>query len=340
MCGLRLASRASFAEIAVSVRNGTPSQIAVQSIRTLEARSPFVALDGPDSADRVLSDSFSEDRPDLVIHHLADASDRMHRAVGSQLIYNRQSKQSLFLGTLTSEKWLTVLRLRLDDRRHIAGYEVDSTGTTELEKENSLRESPPEDQIALSLPVEPGESLSAERLMASLSSDYHAQLETFGETIRRLHWARVSAPTPIGWWSWTAYYFRLTEGPALTNAEFLAARLLDLGYKFFHIDEGYQFARGDYTTVVAGKFPHSVESLERQVAALGLTPGIWTAPFEVAERSSVFLNHSDWLVHNAKGEPIHAGWVLEPPDANSIRFMCSIRPILARSNICAIPIQL
>jgi alpha-galactosidase len=315
VCSIRLASEEPFAEIAVTVRNRTPSQITVQSIRPLEAQSPFVALDGPDSADRVLSDSFSEDRPDMVIHDLLDASEGMQRAVGSQLIYNRQSKQSLFLGTLTSEKWLTVLRLRLDDKQHIAGYEVDSTGTTEVEKENSLREAPAEDQIELSLPVEPGESLPSERLMASLSSDYHAQLETYGETIRRLHSARVNAPAPMGWWSWTAYYFGLTEGPALTNAEFLSSHLLDLGYKFFHIDEGYQFARGDYTTTVAGKFPHGLQSLERQVAALGLIPGIWTAPFEVAERSSVFLNHKDWLVHNAKGEPIHAGWVLEPPDA-------------------------
>jgi alpha-galactosidase len=315
ICSIRLPAQAEFAEIGVSVRNSTPAQITVQSIRALEALSPFVALDGPAAADRVLSDSFSEDRPDMVIHDLADPTSGMHRAVGSQLIYNRQSRQSLFLGTLSSEKWLTVLRLRVDEKKNITGYEVDSTGTTELEKENSLRESAPEDQVELSLPVEPGQSLASEPLMASLSSDYHAQLETYGEAIRRLHAARVSAPTPVGWWSWTAYYFGLTEGVALTNAEFLSSCLLDLGYKFFHIDEGYQYARGDYTSIVAGKYPHGFQSLERRVQGLGLTPGIWTAPFEVAERSSVYVNHKDWLVHNAKGEPIHAGWVLEPPDS-------------------------
>ena len=41
----------------------------------------------------------------------------------------------------------------------------------------------------------------------------------------------------------------------------------------------------------------------------GLVPGIWTAPFEVSERSWVYQNHPDWLVHNAKDEPIHIGWV-------------------------------
>ena len=86
--------------------------------------------------------------------------------------------------------------------------------------------------------------------------------------IRQLHHAESRcAPTPMGWWSWTAYYFGLTEGPALTNAEFLAAHLKDSGYNFFHIDEGYQYARGDYTTPLAYKYPHGMRNLERKCRA-------------------------------------------------------------------------
>ena len=323
ICSIRLSSASQFAEIEVTVRNSTSSELTVESIRPLDGRSPFFSLDGPASGDRVLSDSFSEDRPDMALHDFADvpndtagtAKAAMHRAVGSQLIYNRESRQSLFVGALTSEKFLTVIRLHVAGKDSIAGYEVDSTGTTELAKENSLRQSPAEDQIELSLPLAPGQSLASEPIVAGFSSDYHSQLEAYGETIRRLHAPRITAPTPIGWWSWTAYYFGLTEGPALTNAEFLSQRLKDFGYTFFHIDEGYQFARGDYTTVTASKFPHGMKSLEQKVQQLGLTPGIWTAPFEIADRSYVYLNHKDWLVHNAKGEPIHAGWVLTRDDA-------------------------
>jgi len=235
--------------------------------------------------------------------------------VGSQLIYNRKSHQSLFLGALTSEHWLTVMHLHVDQKQGgFTGYEVDSTGTTELAKQNSLKNSPKEDQIELSLPVESGKTLASEHVAASFSSDYHDQLECYGNVIRTLHRARVTAPTPIGWWSWTAYYFGITEGTALTNAEFLAQRLKDFGYNFFHIDEGYQFARGDYTSPVDYKFPHGMKKLEYQIRGLGLTPGIWTAPFEIAERSSVFTDHKDWLVHNAQGQPIHAGLVTESPD--------------------------
>jgi alpha-galactosidase len=312
ICVVRLYSNPSFTEVVVHLQNNAGKQITVQGIRVLEATGePLVQLNGPAAEDRVLSDSFSEDRPAMAIHDLLSVDDGLHRGVGSQLIYNRQSKQSLFVGALTSDKWLTVLRLRVDPQsRNIGGYEVDSTGTTELAKQNSLRESPPQDQMELSLPVAPGDSLSSEPVMVVLGADYHKQLELYGSLIRKLHHLWVSAPTPIGWWSWTAFYFGLNEGTALTNAEFLAQELKPIGYVFFHIDEGYQYARGEYTTPDAAKFPHGVGALENHVRSLGLTPGIWTAPFEVSERSWVYQNHPDWLLHNAEGQPIHAGFVI------------------------------
>ena len=65
ICRIRLHSRPAFAEIEVQVRNSTAAPTTVQSIRVLEAVDPFVNLDGPPSSDRVLSDSFSEDRPNM-----------------------------------------------------------------------------------------------------------------------------------------------------------------------------------------------------------------------------------------------------------------------------------
>jgi hypothetical protein len=317
LCFVRLHEKPSYAEIEVRVRNGTGKPIAVEGIRVVNAKAPSqIHLDGPESADRVLSDSFSEDRPEMKIHDLADATDGMHRAVGSQLIYNRQSGRNLFLATLTSERWLTVLRLAVDPKQsQISRYEVDSTGTTELTKENSLKQSGADDQVELSLPVEPGASLSSERLLVSLGTDYHAQLEAYGDLVRRLHHPRVSAPTPIGWWSWTAYYFGLNEGAGLTNAEVLADQFKEQGYTFFHIDEGYQFARGEYANPNATLYPRGFVPLENKVRSLGLVPGIWTSPFQVSERSWIYENHKDWLVHNAQGQPIHGGFVLEEEGA-------------------------
>jgi alpha-galactosidase len=329
ICSLRLHTAPDFVTVTVTVRNAGERSISVQALRSVEAAGGWVAdLGGEDASDRVLSDSFSEDRPGIVIHNLRDATNGIHRAVGSQLIYNRDSKRNLFLGALTSEKFLTILRLHVE-KDHIAGYESDSTGTTELEKENSLQDSEPGDQIELSLPVAPGAEMSSERLLISSGTDYLEQLETYGSLIRQLHHPRVSTLAPAGWWSWTAYYFGLNQRTALTNATWLAQNLKDLGYDFFHIDEGYQYARGEYTTPDATLFPDGVRALEHKVTALGLTPGIWTAPFEVSERSWVYENHKDWLVHNAAGQPIHAGWVIgrrKQPSLDPLYILDSTNP--------------
>jgi alpha-galactosidase len=307
---LRLHANPDFVTIAVDVRNKGSNAFTVQAFRSVEAIGLSIAdLGASDSSDRVLSDSFSEDRPAMEIHDLKDVSNGMHHAVGSQLIYNLATKRNVFVGAITSDRFLTILRLHID-KGHISAYEVDSAGTTELEKENSLQDSPVEDQIELSLPVAPGADLSSESLMISTGTDYHQQLETYGSLIRQLHHARVSTPSVAGWWSWTAYYFGLNQGTALTNATWLSENLKDFGYNFFHIDEGYQYARGEYATADATLFPDGMNALESKIRGLGLTPGIWTAPFEVSERSWIYENHKDWLVHNAAGQPIHAGWVI------------------------------
>jgi hypothetical protein len=252
----------------------------------------------------------------MQLRDMGQAENRVHRAVGVQLIYNQQSHQSWFIGALTSDKFLSVLRLHMagDHTAETHDYEVDSTGTTELLKENSLQESPEDDRVELSLPVAPGAILSSERMLLSVSDNYHDQLETYAHLIRDLHHARVTAKTPLGWWSWTAYYFGLNQGTALTNAEWLSQHLRHFGYTFFHMDEGYHYARGESTTPDAVFFPDGIEAFERKVVAQGLTPGVWTSPFEVSERSWVFEHHPEWLVHNAKNNPIHIGLVAEGKD--------------------------
>lgn len=302
-----------FGEIQVQVVNSSPRTIHVEAIRLIEsAQDHILELGGPTASDRVLSDSFSEDRPALRIHDLGDEAGAMHRGVGSQLLYNRRSHLSFFIGALTSNRFLSVFRLHVGGSSttlQIQAFEADSTGTTELTKENSLQQSPSEDQVELSLSVAPAAVLPSERLFFGVGSDYHAQLETYGSLIRVLHHARVSSPTPMGWWSWTAHYFGLNEGTAVTNALWLAQHLKPLGYDFFHIDEGYQFARGEYTTPDSAHFPNGMAALERRILREGLIPGLWTAPFEVADRSWVYENHRDWLVRNAKGGPIRLGRV-------------------------------
>ena len=315
---IRLYDNERWGDIQVVVRNGTGQPLTVQAIRSVKTdETPAINLNGPASADRVLSDSYSEDRPELQIRDLADAPDHMHRGVGSQLIYNRESNQSLFLGALTSDKLLTIFHLTeggAAESAHPVSYEAVATGTTEILRGESLKNSPPADQIELSLPLAPNESLASERLMFAVGPDYRAQLDAYGRAIRILHKARVDTPTPIGWWSWTAYYFGLSEGTAITNAEWLSENLKSAGYSYYQIDEGYQYARGEYSTADARLYPRGLAYIGGRVRHYGLRFGVWTSPFEVSERAWVFQNHKDWLVHNLAGQPLPIGHVTGKDD--------------------------
>jgi len=318
---LRLYNELPYGDIVAKVINGQLHAVTVQAIRSVDAiGEPRIDLGGPDNLDRVLSDSLSEDRPPVRIYDLGHAPvylgmdefgekpSQTHLGIGSQLVYNRQSGQSLFLAALTSSRWLTLLHVRTSEPAsegiHIASYRVESTGTTEIEKHESLRKSPADNQIELSLPLRPGEELASEKLMFAAGHDYHAQLEAYGRAIRLLHHARVSGHNLMGWWSWTVFYAGITGGEVLTNASWLSQHLKGLGYNYALIDEGYQYARGEYVTPNATQFPDGMRRLSQQVCRLGINLGIWTAPFEVSERAWVYQQHKDWLVHNAAGQPI------------------------------------
>jgi len=308
---VRLYDRRPYASVQVEVQNRSGKAVTVQAIRSVEAMGqPVIGIAGPESADRVLSDSYSEDWPRLAIYDLGNGPRQMHRAAWSQVVYNRESKQSLFLGALSADRFVTLLHLMYqgagNDAR-ISSYTVDSSGTTELQKDNALRRAPADEAIDLSLPLGDRKSMASEPVMIATGQDYHGQLLAYGEAIRLLHQARVRAPNLIGWWSWTSYYMAINEGATLVNARWLAENLKSLGYRYVHLDEGYQYARGEYATPNARLFPHGMRPIGDEIRRLGLTFGIWTAPFEVTNRAWVFENHKDWLVHTAEGKPIPIG---------------------------------
>jgi alpha-galactosidase len=312
---LRVYDGRAFGVIEAEVQNHTSNPVTIQSIRSVEAVGDrIIDLGGAQNADRVLSDSFSEDWPPLQIYNVGKAPQEMHRAVGSQLIYNRESRESLFFGALSSNRFLTIIHLEAQasssDGPGIASYTIDSTGTTEIQAtdpESGLQAGPRENLIPLSVPLPPGESMTSERLMFAAGRDYHSQLDNYGTVIRQLHHSRVSADNMLGWWSWTAFYTKITQGTALTNAQWLAEHLKVLGYDYFHFDLGYAYSRSEYATPNASQFPRGMWDLTRRIGRLGLKVGVWTAPFEVGERAWIYEHHKDWLVHNAHGDPISIG---------------------------------
>jgi len=308
-CEFRVYVDKPWGEIRVKVMNSTTQPVVIRSMRVISSSGGTVVnLKGPDSEDRVLSDSLSEDPSQLV--DLGDASGGVHRSFNDQLIYNRQSGESLFLGALSAGRLVTVFHLRGTEQpdARVLSYDVEDKGTNEWLREQS-RPYGEENEVPLRLEVAPGGSAATEPLMFAIGPDYHAQLENYGDAIRILQKARTSSPTLIGWWSWTAYYYGVTEGTMLTNADWLAQNLRSLGYQYFQIDEGYQYARGEYATADGKAFPNGMAYVGHRVEDDGLIFGLWAGPFQVSERSWVYEHHRDWLVRNLRGEPIHIGAV-------------------------------
>ena len=330
---LRVYRDSPFGSVTLRVANSTSASVIVHSLRAIHvgptktsagATRPQIDLGGPEARERVLADSFSEDRPTERIYDLGkapdyksfdDVSDKlsgMHMGVGSQLIFNRDSGRDLFMGALTSHRWLTIFHLATTTSPSgaaVASLTVDSTGTKEPEQHEALSRSKPADQMEASVTVKPGESLESEPLLIATGNDYHAHLEAYGAAIAKVNHPRVVGRAPSGWWSWTSYYAGVTDGLVRTNAQWLAQNLKDLGYNYVLVDEGYQYARGEYVTTDANHFPEGMAGVGRYVTKQGISFGVWTAPFEVSVRSWVYEHHKDWLVHNAAGEPIR---ILQP----------------------------
>jgi hypothetical protein len=309
VCEFRIYEDQPWGEIEVLVSNTTSQTVEVRAIHVVNSSGgDLLRLNGPASDDRVLSDNFSENPVQLM--DLGQPTDGLHLAFGSQLLYNRKSGESLFLGALTADKFLTGFHLLSTGGpdAHVLSYDVADAGTDRA-LQDQLKQYPAANNVPLSLQVPAGASIHSERLMFTIGSDYHAQLENYGRAIRILHKPPVSIAPIMGWWSWTAYYYGITQNAVLTNAAWLAQNLESLGYQYCFVDEGYQFARGEYATPDRKAFPQGMASVTHRVEGQGLTFGLWVAPFEVSERSWVYEHHKDWLVHNLAGEPIHIGTV-------------------------------
>ena len=310
ICILRLYDDLPYGTVEVKVSNHTSKSVSVQAIRDVDALgNPRVNLGGTEGADRFLFESISED-PTIHIGGLDQAPNGAYVGFRDALVYNRQTKQSLLIAAITEDRFVTTLKLKVQKppmgASSIGSFTVDSTGATAAAL---LRDHiPPAQRVRLSLPVAPGGKLASETVMFAAGGDYHAQLEAYGAAVRRLHHARVSSKPPMGWWSWTAFYGGINQGEVLTNARWLAKHLKKLGFNFCHIDEGYNYARGEYMTANATQFPDGMRKLGYKITNLGLHLAVWTAPFEVSNRAWVYQHHKDWLVHDAKGRPIRIGY--------------------------------
>lgn len=132
----------------------------------------------------------------------------------------------------------------------------------------------------------------------------------------RDHSGDTAFPGSIGGYaSWYNHYTAIDEriiGEDLdairANDNFVNACFLKRGAPaLFQIDDGWQTDIGDWTPH-ATTFPGGMARMAERIRARGLIPGIWLAPFLLRPDSATARAHPDWLLKNARGAPVKAGW--------------------------------
>ncbi|HEY1524009.1 MAG TPA: glycoside hydrolase family 36 protein, partial [Solirubrobacteraceae bacterium] len=117
-------------------------------------------------------------------------------------------------------------------------------------------------------------------------------------------------PAPTIWCSWYEYFKAVSEADIDENLEAIAARGLPVDV--IQLDDGYQREVGDWLTVSA-QFKGLPGIVER-IRARGHRAGIWICPFLVGARSSIAIEHPDWLVRSESGAPAATGGDSHPLD--------------------------
>jgi alpha-galactosidase len=159
--------------------------------------------------------------------------------------------------------------------------------------------------LADGVPVAPGETLWSERVEIDLTGHPNAQLERYGEALGREMGARAPKAAPAGWCSWYYFFTQVTEEDVVRNLRFLESHRRELPVQTVQIDDGYQSDIGDWLTVNE-KFPQGMGWLASEIKRAGYAPGLWLAPFLLAETSKTFAAHPDWVVRGGGGEPVMA----------------------------------
>lgn len=149
-----------------------------------------------------------------------------------------------------------------------------------------------------------GERIDSEELTVMSGGDGCNLLETFaalwGARMNARSWSHI----PTGWCSWTYYFERITQADMLENASWLHDHKQDYPIEYIQMDDGYQAALGDWLICDAEKFPDGLAFLAGRIKSAGFKPGIWAAPFLVAECSQLYAAHPEWVIKDKSGQPV------------------------------------
>ena len=138
--------------------------------------------------------------------------------------------------------------------------------------------------------------------------DHRDPLEVYLEAAARENHARARLSTPVGWCSWYHFYTKVTARDIENNLSAITAAQENLPVELVQIDDGFETQVGDWFSFKP-TFPQGLIPISEKIKRQGLMPGLWLAPFIVHPSSELVRDHPDWLLRNAKGRAVNAGFV-------------------------------
>lgn len=148
-----------------------------------------------------------------------------------------------------------------------------------------------------------GAAFTSETLMFGFG-DANPLYEKYAARVAK-HMPRRGAHTRLqGWCSWYYYYGENTADDVRANVNAIAAHNLPLDLMI--VDDGYETAIGDWTSINADKFPQGMKQVADEIHAAGKLAGIWLAPFGAVKDSQLVQAHPEFFLCDAQGSPVRA----------------------------------
>ncbi len=130
--------------------------------------------------------------------------------------------------------------------------------------------------------------------------------DVFDTYFRLMNLPGTKPPPATGWTSWYNYYQNIDEPIIQENLENFDKPSTKID--FFQIDDGWQAAVGDWFSIDKSKFPRGMASIAAAIKAKGYKAGLWLAPFVCETCSDLFREKQDWVLKDAAGKPVLAGF--------------------------------
>ena len=177
----------------------------------------------------------------------------------------------------------------------------------------------------------PGAQTSTDPLWVSfVDLDQPDPLGDYLEAVALEHNIQTNLPVPVGWCSWYHFYQDIDTKNINANLDSVITLQPDLPLPLFQIDDGFETYPGDWFDFTEG-FPHGLKTIVDKAKTAGLTPGVWLAPFIVHPKARLVREHPDWLLRNAQGKPVSAGFVwnafdyaLDLTNPDALAYACDV----------------